>query len=223
MHAPQPSTALWTRSGALWRVLDRPLFETRVRELANALLELDRPPESVFALEHAATSEALTFAVAALEAGLTVRLGLAQPPLAAAGAPRLRACLDSSSVTVSSAFFSSGSFFCSRTRCCSSRDCDARARQPRPRRSAHRAATHLAHPVTRVRVLQRLDRRVHLLALHVGIHIVDELRGAAQRVSARQATVHAAAECNAPARPAARPKTAQLQPWQRLVSQLRAR
>ena len=82
MHAPQPSTALWTRSGALWRVLDRPLFETRVRELANALLELDRPPESVFALEHAATSEALTFAVAALEAGLTVRLGLAQPPLA---------------------------------------------------------------------------------------------------------------------------------------------
>lgn len=84
MHAPQTSTALWTRSGALWRVLDRPLFETRVRELANALLELDRPPESVFALEHAATSEALTFAVAALEAGLTVRLGLAQPPLAAA-------------------------------------------------------------------------------------------------------------------------------------------
>ncbi|MGI9187195.1 MAG: hypothetical protein ACR2J9_06700, partial [Gaiellales bacterium] len=84
MQAQQSSSALWTRSGALWRVLDRPLFETRVRELANAMLELERAPESVLALEHATTSEALTFAVAALEAGMTVRLGTAQQPLAAA-------------------------------------------------------------------------------------------------------------------------------------------
>lgn len=84
MPAQHTSSALWTRSGALWRVLDRPLFETRVRELANALLELGVEPEAVLALEHATTSEALTFTVAALEAGLSVRLGLAQPPLAAA-------------------------------------------------------------------------------------------------------------------------------------------
>ncbi|MGI9117549.1 MAG: hypothetical protein ACR2JV_07935 [Gaiellales bacterium] len=84
MHAQPTSSALWTRSGALWRVLDRPLFETRVRELAHAMLELEVEPEEVLALEHATTSEALTFAVAGLEAGLTVRLGLAQPPLRAA-------------------------------------------------------------------------------------------------------------------------------------------
>ncbi len=84
MQVQQPTSALWTRSGALWRVLDRPLFEARVRELANAMLELGREPESALALEHATTSEALTFAVAALEAGMTVRLGLAQPPFGAA-------------------------------------------------------------------------------------------------------------------------------------------
>lgn len=84
MQAQQSSSALWTRSGALWRVLDRPLFEGRVRELANAMLELEREPETVLALEHATTSEALTIAVAGLEAGLTVRLGMAQPPLGAA-------------------------------------------------------------------------------------------------------------------------------------------
>jgi hypothetical protein len=84
MQAQHSSSALWTRSGALWRVLDRSLFEVRVRELANAMLELERAPESILALEHATTSEALTFAVAALEAGMTVRLGMAQQPLAAA-------------------------------------------------------------------------------------------------------------------------------------------
>ena len=84
MHVQPPSPALWTRSGALWRVLDRPLFETRVKELANAMLELGREPESVLALEHATTSEALTCAVAALEAGMTSRLGMVQAPLAAA-------------------------------------------------------------------------------------------------------------------------------------------
>lgn len=81
-HAQHP--AVWTRNGALWRALDRPLFESRVRELANALLELGVRPGDVVALEHATGSEALTFAVAALEAGAAVRLGPVHGPCAAA-------------------------------------------------------------------------------------------------------------------------------------------
>ena len=81
-HAQHP--ALWTRNGALWRALDRPLLERRVQELANALLELGVAPGDVVALDHATSSEALTVAVAALEVGATVRLGPAQAPFAAA-------------------------------------------------------------------------------------------------------------------------------------------
>ena len=77
-------SALITRTGALWQALDADAFALRVRELAHAFSGLAIPVGGIACLEHATSSEALTFAVAALEAGLAVRLGPAQPPVAAA-------------------------------------------------------------------------------------------------------------------------------------------
>ena len=77
-------SALITRTGALWQALDADAFRQRVRELAQAFCGLGIPAGGVVSLEHASSSEALTFAVAALEAGLAVRLGPAQPPVATA-------------------------------------------------------------------------------------------------------------------------------------------
>lgn len=84
MSHPTQQSALITRSGALWQTVDAAQFARRVQELANALLEVGAPTGGVVALEHAASAEAVTVAVAALDAGLAVRLGPAQPPLAAA-------------------------------------------------------------------------------------------------------------------------------------------
>ena len=57
-------SALITRTGALWQALDADAFRQRVRELAQAFCGLGIPPGGVAALEHASSSEALTFAVA---------------------------------------------------------------------------------------------------------------------------------------------------------------
>ena len=81
-HAQYPP--LWPRDDAGWRGGDPVLATARTRELAHALLEVGAAPGAVVALEHAGGGEALTFAQAALEAGLAVRLGPAQAPFAAA-------------------------------------------------------------------------------------------------------------------------------------------
>ncbi len=54
-----------------------------MREYAAGLLAIGCRPESVLALEHATDSEALMLAIAALEVGVTIRLGPACAPFAA--------------------------------------------------------------------------------------------------------------------------------------------
>ncbi len=81
---PRGPAALRVRSGAAWRTVTRPVLDQRVLEYAHGLLEAGCRPGEVLALEEAREGEVLAIVRAALEAGLAIRLGRAEPPFAAA-------------------------------------------------------------------------------------------------------------------------------------------
>lgn len=81
MHDAATPPAIWVRHGTLWRPFDRALVASRVHEYAGGLLEVGCASESIFALEHNTDSESLLLLIAALEIGVTIRLGTADTPL----------------------------------------------------------------------------------------------------------------------------------------------
>ncbi|MFM7693116.1 MAG: hypothetical protein ACKO7U_02240 [Actinomycetota bacterium] len=83
MDARGPA-ALRVRTGAAWRTVPRPVLDARVAEYAGGLLEAGCRPGDLLALEEARDGEVLALVLAALDAGLAVRLGRAEPPFAAA-------------------------------------------------------------------------------------------------------------------------------------------
>ena len=83
MHDAATPPAIWVRHGTLWRPFDRALVASRVHEYAGGLLEVGCASESIFALEHNTDSESLLLLIAALEIGVTIRLGTADTPFAA--------------------------------------------------------------------------------------------------------------------------------------------
>ncbi|MEY4226052.1 MAG: hypothetical protein RL190_809 [Actinomycetota bacterium] len=81
---PRGPAALRVRSGAAWRTVTRPVLDERVAEYAGGLLEAGCRPGDALALEEAREGEVLAIVLAALDAGLAIRLGRAEPPFAAA-------------------------------------------------------------------------------------------------------------------------------------------
>jgi hypothetical protein len=72
------------RIGAAWRTIPRPVLDARVAEYAGGLLQAGCRPGDVLALEESREGEVLALVLAALDAGLAIRLGRAEPPFAAA-------------------------------------------------------------------------------------------------------------------------------------------
>lgn len=81
---PRGPAALRVRTGAAWRTVPMPVLDARVAEYAGGLLEAGCRPGDALALEEAREGEVLAVALAALDAGLAVRLGRAERPFAAA-------------------------------------------------------------------------------------------------------------------------------------------
>ena len=81
---PRGPAALRVRTGAAWRTVPRSVLDERVAEYAGGLLEAGCRPGDALALEEAREGEVLAMVLAALDAGLAIRLGRAETPFAAA-------------------------------------------------------------------------------------------------------------------------------------------